>query len=250
MPQVHHNTIYRRDSLVKEARRHQDDLENFHHFLRERVDLPAEWSIPDLPWNFDPPRNPPPLAPPVMSRVAPSPELPNLPSDWWHRDTNVKIVGGTGEIWSGDHIPFFPNHGPCTIGISMKLARLGSGILHAQKPLSNFVNPILFNIPHPMLYISFPGYQAIEESGLQPLTLARPLPFHPNVTVAELAKQVADYFFEFSEVYGAHCNPRDPQAILLGPGGVNFNRLRMVKLWKSRRQLHWNLEVAIVDDYV
>jgi hypothetical protein len=105
----------------------------------------------ELAWNF---RNPPPLAPAVMSHpTLPSPEIPNLPSDWWHNDANVRIINGTGDLWSGDRIQFFPNHGRCTTGISMKLARLAIGLSRGHTPLRKIVHPILFHVPHPMLSI-------------------------------------------------------------------------------------------------
>ncbi|KAJ7678626.1 hypothetical protein B0H17DRAFT_1206689 [Mycena rosella] len=258
MPQPQQNSIYRRTSFVKETGRlpapTHEELEIFDRFLREHVDIPAEWA-PErpLPWDFPIPRNPPPLAPPTRVAVA-SPELPNLSSDWWHQDAKLKTVNGTGDMWAGDHIPFFPDHGSCTAGISMKLARLGSGMLHGERPLSHFVYPLLFSIPHPMLTICWPGYQSLDADynhpqGLRPFTFERLLHLHPNTTLAGLAQQVAEYFFEFSELYGAHCNPCDPRSILLGPGGINFNRLRMVKLY-TNGGFWWNLEVAIVDDYV
>ncbi|KAJ7142257.1 hypothetical protein C8R44DRAFT_760431 [Mycena epipterygia] len=263
MPHPQHDALYRRNSVVKYDAKppisSYEEQASFNDFLRERIDLPEEWSYPDLQVGsgvYEIPRNPPPLAPPFMPSVnMPSPEHPRLPSDWWHNDANVRIVGGTGDLWSGDRIPFFPDHGRCTTGISMQHARLSTGMLHGHNRLSVYLHPFLFNVPHPMLSIQWPGYQSIQESfyeqkGLRPLNLKRPLRFHPDVTLAELAQQVAEYFFEFSEIYGEHCNTLDPRAILLGPQGIPFNRLRMVKLWTSNSGIHWNVEVAIVDDYV
>ncbi|KAJ6525894.1 hypothetical protein DFH09DRAFT_1286034 [Mycena vulgaris] len=253
-----HNAVYRRNSFVKgsPAIPSNEELANFNDFLRQQIDLPAEWSSPNasVPWNRELLQSLPALEP--RSRPSlPSPEHPNLPSDWWHRDTNLKIVGGPGNLWSGDCIPFFADHGRCNAGISMKMARLGLGMLHAHRHLSDFMRPIVSAIPAPLLSISWPGYQTIEESfhqphGPQSLNITRPLRLDPNMTLAELAKQVADYFFEFSERFGAHCNPNHPRALLLGPGGINFKRLRMVKLWTTTGGLFWYLEVAIVDDYV
>ncbi|KAJ7119357.1 hypothetical protein C8R43DRAFT_1137063 [Mycena crocata] len=234
----------------KSLHRQNSDSNLKDHGLPDRR---APWSAPgSTTWDYEFPNNPPPLAPPVMEkRNTPSPEIPYLPSDWWHSDTNITIVNGTGNMWSGDRIPFFPDHGYCTTGISMKQARLGTGMLHAHQPISNFLHRLIFYIPYPMLSIQWPGYSSIDgERGLHPLDIHRPLNFHPEVTLVDLAKQVADYLFEFCELYGDNCNVRDPKAILLGRGGVEFNRLRLVKLWTGNGGLQWNAEVAIVDDYI
>jgi hypothetical protein len=83
----------------------------------------------------------------------PSPKDPNIPSDWWYTDTNIKIVNGTGDLWSGDRIPFFTDHGYGTWGASMKLARLEVGMAHPHMPLSQWAHYILLEFPHPMLSI-------------------------------------------------------------------------------------------------
>ncbi|KAK7057908.1 hypothetical protein R3P38DRAFT_2843595 [Favolaschia claudopus] len=196
------------------------------------------------------------LCPPSLSQLSPpSPEIPGLASDWWHVDTNVRIVNGTGGVWSGDAIAFHPDHGPCTAGISMKMARHGMGMLRGDSPVRKWVHPFLLNVPHPMLSIQWPGYQSIEESfvacgGVRPLNIQRSLPIYGDATLAQVAQQVAHCFFELCQSYGNHCNPHDPQAILLGPNGVNFDRLRLVKLWTSNQGAYWNAEVAIVSDYM
>ncbi|KAJ7109584.1 hypothetical protein C8R43DRAFT_1113899 [Mycena crocata] len=142
MPELQSKSIYRRASTVtlKDHSLHEattnssSDTENFHRFLNERVALPAEWSAPQpepTRWNYQFTHNPPPLAPPFMPAM-PSPEIPGLPSDWWHSDTNIRVINGTGDMWSGDRIPFFPNHGYCKTGISLQLARTGTGMVHAD----------------------------------------------------------------------------------------------------------------------
>ncbi|KAJ7148060.1 hypothetical protein C8R43DRAFT_952687 [Mycena crocata] len=263
MPEPQSKSIYRRKSTVsvKDHGLHgtttedPDVIANFNHFLNERVRLPTEWSAPapvPTTWNYEFTHNPPRLAPPLRA-TTPSPELPSLPSDWWHSDANIRAVNGTGEIWSGDGIFFFPDHGYCKTGISMKLARLGVGMVHGHKPIGSFVHRLVFSPPHPMLSIQWPGYISVDDrKGLRPLNIHRPLDLHPDVTLMDLAKQVSDYMFEFCENYADHCNIRDSKAILLGrrPGGVNFNRLRLVKLWTSNGGIFWHAEVAIVDDYV
>ncbi|KAF8177492.1 hypothetical protein K438DRAFT_1978472 [Mycena galopus ATCC 62051] len=192
-------------------------------------------------------------APTVM--CFPSPEIPNLPSDWWHDDSRIRIINGTGDLWSGDSILFFPDHGRRVQGISMKQARLGIGMLHGQTPLRKWVHPSIFNDTHPMLSIQWPGYHFLDESfherdGFLPLNIKRPLHLDGSVTLAEVARQVAEYFFGVSELYSEHCNLHDPKALLLGPGGITFDRLRLVKLWTSNRGGFWNAEIAVVDDYI
>ncbi|KAJ7076678.1 hypothetical protein B0H15DRAFT_1026495 [Mycena belliarum] len=243
MPHPQTASLFRCTSFVK-------DEENDAESAGPGTSLPEDWAITQASSNFDLLRSPASLAPRPVSSA--SMEPCGMPSDWWHHNTNIRIVGGTGEIWSGDRIPFFPAHGSCTFGVSMKLARLASGISHGHTPIGSFIHPLLFNIPHPMLSISFPGYQEslYHQGRPRPLSITRPLKFYPTVTLAQLAKEVADYFYEFSKFYGGYCNTNDPQAILLGPGGVEFNRLRMVKLWTSNGGISWKLEVAIVDDYM
>ncbi|KAJ6592771.1 hypothetical protein B0H19DRAFT_1245597 [Mycena capillaripes] len=257
MPHPQHRELDRRNSAIWDNGRSPILSEReSEKYLRTHVQHSLQPASSELPWNFDAPRNPPSLAPAVMLQpTLPSPEVPNLPSDWWHSDTNLEIVNGTGDLWSGDRVPFFPDHGRCTTGISMKQARLAIGMLHSHTSLSEFVHPFLFNVPHPMLSIQWPGYHSVDEylyqhDGLRPLNIKRPLHLHANVTLAQLAKQVSDYLFEFSELYGDHCNRRDPNSRLLGPGGISFNRLRLVKLWTSNHGVFWNAEVAIVDDYM
>ncbi|KAJ6493260.1 hypothetical protein C8R45DRAFT_928036 [Mycena sanguinolenta] len=183
----------------------------------------------------------------------PSPEIPNFPSDWWHNlEAGVAIINGTNDLWSGDNIPFISDHtNNRAFGISMKQARLGVGMLYGQTRLKKWVRPVLFGVPRPMLSIQWPGYQSVEErGGLRPLNFERPLYLKESCTLVQLAQQVADYFFEFSEIYGANCNPNDPKAIRLGPGAVTFDRLRLVKLWTTNRGISWIAEVAIVKDYM
>ncbi|KAJ7195849.1 hypothetical protein B0H12DRAFT_1245483 [Mycena haematopus] len=209
-----------------------------HNSARKENDERLAWSV-DLPkrrpgipsTNFDPRR-----APVTM----PWPNLPrpdNFPSDWWHTDIGIKIINGAGDLWSGDRIPFISDHGIGAPGVSMEQARLGIGMRHGRTSLSDLVHPMLFHIPHPMLSIRCPGYQSIQESfcehdGLRPLNIKRFLYLDENCTLAQLAQQVAEHFFEFSEAYGEHCNIYDPKAVLLGPG------------------IFWNAEIAIVDDYM
>ncbi|KAJ7247158.1 hypothetical protein B0H12DRAFT_1125436 [Mycena haematopus] len=217
------------------------------HSTPSSVDLPKcppESPSTEVLWNFG-------LPWPTSS----SPEIPNLPLDWWHTDIGIKIINGTGDLWAGDRIPFISDHGILAYGVSMERARLGIGMIHGHTLLSDWVHPMLFHIPYPMLSIQWPGYQSIQESfcehdGLRPLNIKRPLYLDKNCTLAQLAQQVADYFFEFSEVYGEHCNLTDPKALLLGPGGIAFDRLRLIKLWTSNQGIFWNAEIAIVHDYM
>ncbi|KAJ7237517.1 hypothetical protein B0H12DRAFT_1238139 [Mycena haematopus] len=179
--------------------------------------------------------------PPSDSRRAPltlpcaNPPTPETLSDWWHSSARmIKIVNGPGDIWSGDHFPFASDHGVCALGASMEQARLGIGMLH-----------------DPVLSIQWPGYQVVHQrDGLRPLTIERCLLMVENCTLAQLAQQVAIHLFEFSEVQRANFNPRDPKAILLGPGGIAFDRLRLIRLWTSTKGLSWTAEVGIVDDYM
>ncbi|KAJ7776042.1 hypothetical protein DFH07DRAFT_936977 [Mycena maculata] len=257
MPHPQYDTIYRRNSTSSEC-----DIgsptpsdQELSSLFRQNLQFPTESSASDQSPQHrgsatrKASRSP---APPVIARMPlrlPSPEHPMLPSDWWHHDTNLRIVNGTGDIWSGDRVPFFPDHGRCTAGISMKLARLGTGMLHRRTPLSAFLHPVLFSVSQPMLSIQWPGYESISDHGLRPLHIKRPLHLHPTMSLAELGTKLADYFFEFSENYSEHCNPHNARSILLGPLGVTFNRLRMIKLWTADSGIHWNVEVAIVDDY-
>ncbi|KAJ7189235.1 hypothetical protein C8R46DRAFT_1206315 [Mycena filopes] len=178
--------------------------------------------------------------------------VPNLPSDWWHSDTNIRIVNGTGNIWYGDNIPFFPDHGPAVTGVALTQALLGVGLKWSQRPINGFIHELLFHIPHPMLAIQWPGYSSASAGhrGIQPITIERPLDLSPTTTVAEVARQVADCLVHFAYTYADYCDLRVPNALLLGPGGVSLERLRLVKLWTSDRGLSWKVEVAVVDDYV
>ncbi|KAJ7469307.1 hypothetical protein B0H11DRAFT_2196813 [Mycena galericulata] len=261
MPHPLQDTFLRRNSAVSD---YEGEMSDFDAFLQQRIVYPDEWSTPAFAVERHPqtqsiPRPPsrPHYAADRLPLPSPSPEHAMYPADWWHGETNIRHVNGTGELWSGGCVPFFPDHGNCRIGISMKLARLGTGMRLAQTPLSDFLHKMKtrFTVSHPMLSIQWPGYESIShEEGLRPLHIQRPLRLHPNMPLADLAKQLADYFFEFVENYAAHCNPHNPHAIPLGSASglraVNFNRLRMVKLWTPDAGRHWNLEVAIVDDYM
>ncbi|KAJ6516704.1 hypothetical protein C8R47DRAFT_1268221 [Mycena vitilis] len=247
MPHSQHDELYRRSSVASDSGKSPIRAH------KRTENSPPARPVPKFYSDFD---HPPSLAPGALyQQPYPSPEMPHLPCDWWHTDTNIRIVNGTGNLWSGDRIPFAPDHGHCTTGISLKQARHGIGMFHGGMALHRFIHPLLFNIPHPMLSIRWPGYYSVQEtfdeqSGLCPLHIERPLYFNENVTSAQLAQQVADYFFEFFESYGQNCNHGDPRAILLGPGGVAFDRLRLVKLWTSNHGVSWTAEIAIVDDYV
>ncbi|KAJ7748953.1 hypothetical protein B0H16DRAFT_1552340 [Mycena metata] len=248
MPHPQYNALGRRASMSKDSGKiHSNDqiAELEEHFRtqfqtteRSRADCPQTTALPLA------------LA---MSRMSlPSPEIPGLPSDWWHNDTDIRIISGPGDLWSGNRIPFVPDHGRCIIGISMKQARLGVGMFHGGTVLSRIIHPMLFHVPHPMLSIQWPGYCAFQDkyNGPQPLNIQQPLQLHETTTLAQLGQQVAEYFFEFSQLYRRYCNTRDPKALLLGPGGINFNRLRLVKLWTCDHGLSWIAEVAVVEDYV
>ncbi|KAJ7032267.1 hypothetical protein C8F04DRAFT_1396707 [Mycena alexandri] len=246
MPHPQYDAVDRRTSISKESGKihSNDQLAELEEYFRKTHFLPETTE----PARLDRPHNPPMPGPsfPVL-------EIPSLPSDWWHNATNIRIVNGTGDLWSGDRIPFVPDRGRCVIGISMEQARLGGdGIFHGGAPLARFIHPMLFHIPHPMLSIQWPGYSAVrdEYNRPQPLNIQQPLHLYETTTLAQLGQQVSEYFFTFSQLYRQYCNPRDSKALLLGPGGVNFNRLRLVKLWTSDHGLSWIAEVAVVEDYI
>ncbi|KAJ7171381.1 hypothetical protein C8R46DRAFT_1033004 [Mycena filopes] len=238
------NALGRRPSVPKDI--NHEELAKFNKYFGTDIDLSP---LPEPSHPAQRPHTPlRPSTPAGQWRVpAPSPEPPLLPSDWWHSATNIRLINGPGALWAGDHIPFVPNHGRCPTGVSMKLARLGAGMFHGGALVSRFIHPMLFCIPEPMLSIQWPGYYALPT---QPLRIEQPLDLSERTTLAQLGQQVAEYVFEFSTLYQHYCDSRDPSALLLGVGGIDFNRLRLVKLWTSNRGLSWNAEIGVVDDYV
>ncbi|KAJ7722027.1 hypothetical protein B0H16DRAFT_1601474 [Mycena metata] len=245
MPHPQYNALDRRTSISRDSPKiPSNDVADLESYLR-KAQLLAEAIEPSRFTRLPNPPMPEPSLPVF--------KVPSLPSDWWHTDTNIRIVNGTGDLWSGDRIPFVPHQGRCATGISMEQARLGGdGIFHGGAPLARFLHPMLFHVPHPMLSIQWPGYITFhnECNAPQPLIIQQPLHLHETTTLAQLGQQVAEYFFQFSQLYRKYCNTRDRRALLLGPGGVNFNRLRLVKLWTADHGLSWIAEIAVVEDYV
>ncbi|KAJ7288788.1 hypothetical protein C8J57DRAFT_1460187 [Mycena rebaudengoi] len=214
-----------------------------------------------------------PEEPEILEHCSPYPQIPvpeelmislfgpsqrtNRPSDWWHRDTGLVRVCPSGELCYVPHIPFFPNHGPCTAGVAAyQAARSGTGVRFCHDPISRFLSAEVLAYPFPYLSIRWPGYQAVDETGVYPFNFDRPITLHDPRTggamsLGAFAAQIAVIFREFVQNYGVHCNLQDPHGILLGPDttggvGVHFQRLRMVKLWTKDYGAHWQLEVAIV----
>ncbi|KAJ7627083.1 hypothetical protein FB45DRAFT_1059912 [Roridomyces roridus] len=207
---------------------------------------------------------PSPLSHPFPIVQNPHPLLP----DWWHQpspDGRPRRVGGSGDFWAGDNVAFYPDPQYMGTGqqglegVSMELALqgcaqmlLGDQTLEGRLPFARIRGPIL--------RVQWPGYQEFDPtySQLQPLRLDRPLLLTPTMTFRKLAQQLAQLYFEFAmdETYANSVSaPPYPRGLIpLGaaqaPNTVNFNWLRMVKLWYNVDERVWNLEVIIVDDYM
>ncbi|KAJ7189197.1 hypothetical protein C8R46DRAFT_1341754 [Mycena filopes] len=242
MPHPQYSTLRRSSESLDDDKAHDDEVAEFYKYLSTKADIPAEW-LPGAP--PAPPPAPPRRPPPGCTAA----QAANLPSDWWHSDTNIRIVNGTCDNWSGDHIPFFPDHGPSTTGVAMTQARRRVGIAHSGTPLSSVMDELPFGVLRPMLSIEWPGYCSAWDNS-QPLNIEELLQLSESTTLAEVAQQVADYLFNFASLYSQHYDPGAPNGLFIGPGGVTFDRLRLVKLWTVDYGMSWKAEVAVVDDCV
>ncbi|CAK5281992.1 unnamed protein product [Mycena citricolor] len=183
------------------------------------------------------------------------PEQKSLYIDWWHSDIGMKFVGLCPTSSVVEAVEFHPDHGPCTVGVSMILARLGAGFEQPQRMILNdILDPLIGHIPCPVLVISWPGYGNSKQPPVRPggshekIPLRRPLVISHKTTVADLARQVADHLYVFSEMFSACFNPTIAHGIRLGPEGVKFEQLRLVRLYSLDAGCTWCAEVAIAYD--
>ncbi|KAJ6614202.1 hypothetical protein B0H10DRAFT_171824 [Mycena sp. CBHHK59/15] len=210
-------------------------MENLNQYLSQDLPLPNEWKLPQA------------------KKIRPEEIVDTKFPDWWHRDDGIVRVG-TGSF-ALHSVYFNPESGPCTVGIPMETAALH---LRIEDPCTNLalrVPAIMRSHPWPQLRIRWPGYQALDEDGLRQFEFVRAIPFtceqgREFITLSALAQQISDVFREFYDDYRTLCNTNDPSAIVLGPGGVDFSRLRMVRMWSSNMGCIWDLEVAIVKEFV
>ncbi|KAJ7627129.1 hypothetical protein FB45DRAFT_1029485 [Roridomyces roridus] len=191
-------------------------------------------------------------------------------SDWWHLPpTGGRPARRVGRPPSYQSLSFRsvqfdpdPQHlsrGQRNLsGVSMELA------LQRCAHMSNGDEKLRYLLPFtptwkPILRIQWPGYDEMDltRNEFRSLSVDLPLILDPEMRMKDLAQQLAQYYYNFAtnELYAETVSgpPYHLGLIPLGaaraPNTVNFNRLRMVKLW-SNDSLFWTLEVVIVHDYV
>ncbi|KAJ7257839.1 hypothetical protein C8J57DRAFT_1516715 [Mycena rebaudengoi] len=85
------------------------------------------------------------------------------------------------------------------------------------------------------------------------LTFQHPLTFHDAtsalLSTSALAKQIARIFYKFFEKYAVEDQLLEPNEVFRGPGGIDFGRLQLVRLWLYRNGALWNVEMAVVQKY-